>query len=101
MKLADGTLTTIGGKGNIQLSASLTLSSVLHVPDLSSNLLSVSSLTKNLNCCITFFPTHCVIQDLRTRTLIGGASEDRGLYVFHSRKPKKFIGNCMVVDEGE
>ena len=36
VKLANGTLTTISGKGNIQLSPSLTTSSILHVPDLSS-----------------------------------------------------------------
>ena len=61
VKLADGTLTTFGGKGNIQISQSLTSSYVLHVLNLSSNLLSVSSLIKNLNCSMMFFPTHCVI----------------------------------------
>ena len=99
VKLADGTLTIIGGKVNIQISPSLTLSSILHVSNLSSNLLSVRRLTKNPNCSVMFFPIHCVIHDLRTRTLIGVASEEKGLYVFHSRNLEKFIENCILVNE--
>lgn len=99
VKLTNGTLTTICGKGSIQILHSLTLSSILHVATLSSNFLSVNSLTKNLNSCVTLFPTHYVIQDLRTRTLIGGANKEKELYVFHSRNPEKFIGNCIIVNE--
>lgn len=49
-----------------------------------SNLLSVSQLTKQLSCSITFFPSHCVFQDLRTRKTIGGGREalNKGLYLF-------------------
>lgn len=43
VKLADETLTTIGGKEHIKSSPSITMSFVLHVPNLSSNLLLVSS----------------------------------------------------------
>lgn len=99
VKLTNGTLTAICGKGNIQISHSLTLSSVLHVPNLFSNLLSVNSQTKNLSSCVTLFLTHYVIQDLLTRTLISGASEEKELYVFHSGNLEKFIGNCIIVNE--
>lgn len=43
--------------------------------NLSANFLSVSSITKRLNCSVTFFPTHCVFQDLhfsRGRGLVWG-----------------------------
>lgn len=83
--IADGTLATVAGKRNIPLTDHLTLSSALHVPKLSLNLLSVSSLTKSLNCSVTFFPSHCVFQDLRTGRLIGSGRETGGLYQLQSK----------------
>lgn len=55
VKLGNGSFTNIAGKGTITVSSTLNLSSMLHVPHLSSNLLSVSALTKTLNCSVTFF----------------------------------------------
>lgn len=66
----DGSLSSITRKGTIPLS-SMFLSSVLHVPNHALNLVSVSNLTKSLNCPVIFFPSHCVFQDLETKRNIG------------------------------
>ncbi|RVW35006.1 Retrovirus-related Pol polyprotein from transposon RE1 [Vitis vinifera] len=42
IKIADGSLSAIAGKGSVFISPSLTLHNVLHVPNLSCNLLSIS-----------------------------------------------------------
>ncbi|GKV53382.1 hypothetical protein SLEP1_g59913 [Rubroshorea leprosula] len=61
--------------------------SVLHVPNFATNLLSISSITKSMNCSVTFFPTHCVFQDLETRRMIGSGREDGGLYLLDMSAP--------------
>lgn len=80
VRVADGSLSPISGHGSIHYSPTISLSKVLHVPKFPSNLLSVSSLTHSLNCSVTFFPTHCVFQELATRRLIGGGKVHGGLY---------------------
>ncbi|GMP93315.1 hypothetical protein CsSME_00043203 [Camellia sinensis var. sinensis] len=50
-----GIISSISRKGLIHLSSSLPLSSVLHVPSFSDNLLSLSHLTRDLNCNVIFF----------------------------------------------
>lgn len=51
---ADGSLTPVIGEGSVVLSDTLTLDSVLVVPSLSHNLLSVSQITLLLTCIVTF-----------------------------------------------
>ncbi|GJY40837.1 zinc finger, CCHC-type containing protein [Tanacetum coccineum] len=53
---------------------------VLHVPKFKCNLLSVSRLSKELQCAVTFFPEFCIMQDLYSRTLIGAGDCEDGLY---------------------
>ena len=57
IKTANGSSSTIAGSGTINLSDSLKLESVLHVPHLACNLLSISKLTKQANCSAHFFST--------------------------------------------
>ncbi|KAL2327646.1 hypothetical protein Fmac_021073 [Flemingia macrophylla] len=52
----------ICGSGNIILESSIILNDVLYVPQLANNLISVQKFTKDLNCSVTFFPTHCVFR---------------------------------------
>ena len=54
IKIADGTLVTVVGQGDVFLTSSLTLRNVLHVPKLSVNLLSIPQITKDLNCSVNF-----------------------------------------------
>ncbi|KAL5741578.1 hypothetical protein ACOSP7_028310 [Xanthoceras sorbifolium] len=86
--LADGSPSCVRGSGTITPTPSLPLSSVLHLPNLSFNLVSVSQLTRNLNCCILFFPDHCLFQDLMTKQIIGRGHESGGLYILDTSIPK-------------
>ena len=61
----------------------MTLIDVLFVPQFSVSLLSISQLTKvakQNNCKITYFPSHCVLQDLSTGKGIGLGHERGGIY---------------------
>jgi len=50
VQITDGTLSKVVGKGSVVISEDITLNSVLYVPKLDCNLLSISKLTSNLNC---------------------------------------------------
>ena len=82
VKIVDGTFSLIDGKGSIRICESITLNPILHVPNLSRNLLSISQLTKQSNCSAKFLPSHCVFQDLSSGKTIGSAKEHEGLYYF-------------------
>ncbi|KAJ9707223.1 hypothetical protein PVL29_002286 [Vitis rotundifolia] len=82
VKIADGTLSPVASKGSIRISELITLNPVLHVPNLSCNLLFISQLTKRSNCSAKFLPSHCVFQDLSLRKTIGSAKKREGLYYF-------------------
>ena len=49
----------------------------MSLPQLSFNLISVSKLTRTHHCNISFFPNHCLIQDLLTKRIIGRGRESR------------------------
>lgn len=80
--IADGTQATIADKCSIRLNGHLVLPFALHISSRLINLLSISSITKSLNCSVTFFPTPCVFQDLQTQQMIGGGCKVDGLYHF-------------------
>jgi len=58
--MADGTTSFTKGKG-IACIIGLTLKSARYVPDLKCNMLSVSKLTKEKGCLVTFFQSYCVL----------------------------------------
>jgi hypothetical protein len=62
------------------LSPTLLLSSTLLVPSLSHKLLSVSQVTKDLNCVVLIYPSFCFLQDILTKEIIGRGTKRRGLY---------------------
>lgn len=98
VKIADGSLSTVAGKGSVKISDSLTLESVLHVPNLFCNLLSVSQLTKQANCSAEFFSSHCIFQDRTSGRTIGSAKEHEGLYYFDADESKQHqISTCGSV----
>ena len=55
VKIADGSLSKVVGIGSIRVTNDLNLNSVLHVPNLDCNLLSISKLTRDLHCEAKFF----------------------------------------------
>ena len=60
--------------------SSLSLSFNLYIPRLSFNLLSISRLTKSLNCSVTSFFDHCVFQEFGTQKMTDTGRESGGLY---------------------
>ena len=60
----------------------------MSLPQFSFNLIAVSKLTRTLNCSISFFPDHCLIQDLLTKRIIGQGHESGGLYILEIEVPK-------------
>nr|KYP62605.1 Retrovirus-related Pol polyprotein from transposon TNT 1-94 [Cajanus cajan] len=87
--VANGQGVPICGSGNIILESSIVLKDVLHVPQLANNLISVQKLTKDLNCSVIFFSTHCVFQDLAMGKTILNAKEQSGLYLLESDDQNK------------
>ncbi|XP_056695775.1 uncharacterized protein [Spinacia oleracea] len=69
-------------EGQDVLSDKLTLNSVLYVPSLMCNLLSVSQLTDDLRCFVRFTNSLCAIQDQHSGNLIGAGERKEGLYYF-------------------
>ena len=74
-KIVNESFSSIAGKCSITISKHLVLNSMLHVPQLACNLLSINKLTKDLNCVAKFFPTHCEFHDLCTRKKIGNVEK--------------------------
>lgn len=77
--LANGSQTAIKGIGNVQL-PSISLDHVLFAPACPYNLVSVSKLTKSLDCSITFVADSVIVQDRSTGKMIGTGHESQGLY---------------------
>ena len=55
------------GEGSLILTDTLNLDSVLVVPYLDYNLLSVSQIIAALSCIVIFWPEFCVIKNIQTR----------------------------------
>ena len=85
VNITDDTQSLVLGNGVVQATPSLTLTDVLYVPKFSVSLLSISQFTKQNNCKITFFPSHCIFQDLSTVRRIGLGHERRSIYYLDDR----------------
>lgn len=75
---ANGVQYPVKGAGTVALSSSLSLNHTLLVPSLSSKLISVSQVTKDLNCVVLMYP--CLLQDILSKEIIGRGTKRRGLY---------------------
>ena len=60
VRIADGTLSKVTGIGSVAVTKDLVLKSVLFVPKLNCNLLSVSKLTQEQQCTANFSPYACI-----------------------------------------
>ena len=80
INIADGIWSPVLGNRVVQVTPSLTLTDVLYVLKFLVSLLSISQFTKQNNCRITFFPSHCIYQDLSTGRRIGSRYERWGMY---------------------
>ena len=61
-RIADGSLSKVAGTGSVRVSKNITLDSVLLMPKLNCNLLSISKLTRDLNCVTKFGSNLCEFQ---------------------------------------
>ena len=59
-KVVNGSFSPIVGNGSVQISLMLSPKSVLQVPNLSYNLLSIGKLTNELHCFVAFMSTSCI-----------------------------------------
>ena len=80
IQIADGTSQLIHGVGSLECTPSLSLSSVLHVPSFSVNLLSVSSIIDQFKCTVKFDENICVFQERRTGRRIRTGVRRNGLW---------------------
>ena len=83
--LANGSQTMAKGIGSACPLPSVPLTSVIYVLDPPFNPISISKLTSDLNCLITFFDNFVILQDQSTRRTIGIGHEFQGL--FHLSSP--------------
>ena len=87
--LPSGEKANIITKGSLLLNSVYYLRDVLCVPTFKVNLMSVSRLTRDLNCSMIFFPHWCVLQDLAIRRMIGLGKQRDGLYYLAALTTRK------------
>lgn len=80
VKLPNGHFSLAKYAGTVTFSPGFCVSEVFHVPDFSLNLLSVTKLCASLNCIITFTAFECLIQEQKTKRMIGLPERHEGLY---------------------
>ncbi|RVW88573.1 hypothetical protein CK203_032969 [Vitis vinifera] len=85
--LANGSQTMAKGFGFAHPLPSLPLHSVLYAPECPFNLISISKITRTLNCSITFSDKFVTLQDRSTGKTIGIGRESQGLYHLTSPSP--------------
>ncbi|RVW79915.1 Retrovirus-related Pol polyprotein from transposon RE1 [Vitis vinifera] len=85
--LANGSQTMAKGFGFAHPLPSLPLHSVLYAPECPFNLISISKITRTLNCFITFSDKFVTLQDRSTGKTIGIGRESQGLYHLTSPSP--------------
>ncbi|KAL6315726.1 hypothetical protein AAG906_006588 [Vitis piasezkii] len=78
--LANGSQTMAKGFGFAHTLPSLPLHSVLYASECPFNLISISKITRTLNCSITFSDKFVTLQDRSTGKTIGIGRESQGLY---------------------
>ncbi|XP_015159917.1 uncharacterized protein [Solanum tuberosum] len=95
--LPNGQSTLMTHSGSCVIQTGGELENVLVVPEFKHDLMSVSQLTRHLNCSVHFFPDFCVFQDLFNGEVKGIGKEIEGLCFF----PRQFSSIQKQTDVGE
>ncbi|RVW72973.1 Retrovirus-related Pol polyprotein from transposon RE1 [Vitis vinifera] len=95
--LANGSQTVAKGIGLALPLPSLPLTSVLYTPECPFNLISISKITRTLNCSITFSDKFVTLQDRSTGKTIGIGRESQGLYHLTSIHLLQFAFPLMLL----
>ena len=69
---------------------------ILYVPDSPFNLISISKLTRDLNCLITFSDHSVTLQDRRMGQTIGIGRESQGLFHLSSPSPSTVCASMDI-----
>jgi len=77
---ANGPMVSSHGVGTIHLLPSLSIDNVLYIPRSPFNLLSISRLTRSLDCVISFTKDSICLKDRSLGCMIGIGCESHGLY---------------------
>ncbi|KAK2980865.1 hypothetical protein RJ640_003092 [Escallonia rubra] len=100
--IANGTSAPTVGEGHVPLTDNMNLDSVLVVPSLDYNLLSVSQITTALFCVVIFWPDFCVFKDIRTRPTIGcGVRRGKLYYLNLVSKCSDKLRQALMVNDSE
>ncbi|XP_027912144.1 uncharacterized protein LOC114171132, partial [Vigna unguiculata] len=83
--MADGSRVSSHGVGTVNIFPSISIDHVLYVLGSPFNLLSVSRLTRSLDCIISFTKDSVCLQDRSSRHMIGTGCESNGLYHLHAQ----------------
>ena len=73
ISIADGSLMTAVGQGEVQISLSITLKNVLHIPIFFVSLISIKKLIQDLSCNVIFYDNVCILQNNYSGRTIGHA----------------------------
>nr|XP_016514650.1 PREDICTED: uncharacterized protein LOC107831402 [Nicotiana tabacum] len=89
--------------GNSPLEGGDTLKDVICILSFKFNILSMSKLTKELNCCAMFFPEHFIFQDLCPGKVKATGSREDDLYILRTHHKKSRINGAkaMTVEQME
>jgi transposase InsO family protein len=77
---ANGICYPVNLAGDVKICPNFTLKNTLVVPSLSSKLVSVGQLTKELNCIVHIFPDYCIFQDIQSKRVLARGTRRGGLY---------------------
>ena len=80
IQTANGEYVSVDQSGPVTISPSLKINNCLLIPRLSHKLLSISQLTRELNCTVLMSSSGCVVQNAQTGKIIGRGTERDGLY---------------------
>ncbi|RHN38558.1 putative RNA-directed DNA polymerase [Medicago truncatula] len=79
----NGNLLFASYAGSIHFSENLYLDNVLFLPEFHLSIISISQLTKNLNCLLIFSSNSCMLQDTSTQRTIGDVELINNLYILN------------------
>lgn len=79
--LPNGEVSDVTNMGSCNVANAGRIDNVLYLPEFKHNLLSVSKITKEINCCAIFYLGFYLLQDLCSRKVKVIGKERRGLYL--------------------
>ncbi|KAM2669596.1 hypothetical protein EV1_005625 [Malus domestica] len=102
VNVAKGNDVPVIGEGTVSFSDTMKLDTVLVVPSLNYNLLSVAQITLALHCLVIFWPYFCVFKDIRTRKTIGyGIRRGKLYYLELTTSCSGLLTQALSVDDSQ